>query len=72
MYGHEEKVPVVRLTVVQYAVLLMFLVLAYRLWRLQVMQSDEYTTGGEEPGTQCADSGAAGQNFRSRRPDRRR
>jgi penicillin-binding protein 2 len=48
MYGHEEKVPVVRLTVVQYAVLLMFLVLAYRLWQLQVMQSDEYTMQAEK------------------------
>ena len=48
MYGHEEKVPVVRLTVVQYAVLAMFLVLAYRLWQLQVMQSDEYTLQAEK------------------------
>ena len=43
MFGHEEKVPVARLTAVQYVVLFMFLVLAYGLWRLQVMHSDEYS-----------------------------
>src|ERR1700721_2897936 len=46
--GPEEKVPPLRLTVVQYAVLFMFLLLAYGLWRLQVMHSDEYALLAEK------------------------
>jgi penicillin-binding protein 2 len=42
MFGREEKVSAIRLTAVQYMVLAIFLVLAYGLWRLQVMQSDKY------------------------------
>src|SRR5215813_4366002 len=42
MFGREEKVSAIRLTAVQYIILLIFLVLAYGLWRLQVMQSDKY------------------------------
>src|SRR5712675_2154926 len=42
MFGREEKVSSVRLTAVQYFILAVFLVLAYGLWRLQVMQSDKY------------------------------
>src|SRR5258705_7569713 len=42
MFGREEKVSSVRLTGVQYIILAIFLVLAYGLWRLQVMQSDKY------------------------------
>src|SRR2546426_4025946 len=42
MFGHEEKVSAIRLTAVQYIILAVFLVLAYGLWRLQVMQSDKY------------------------------
>src|SRR5579884_1236288 len=38
--GREEKVPQVRLTAVQYALLGIFLVLVYGLWRLQVSGSD--------------------------------
>jgi len=42
MFGREEKVSAIRLTAVQYIILAVFLVLAYGLWRLQVMQSDKY------------------------------
>src|SRR5882724_2567594 len=42
MFGREEKVSSTRLTAVQYIILAIFLVLAYGLWRLQVMQSDKY------------------------------
>ena len=42
MFGRDEKVSATRLTAVQYLVLAIFLVLAYGLWRLQVMQSDKY------------------------------
>src|SRR5271165_1422442 len=48
MFGREEKVSTFRLTAVQYVVLAIFLVLAYRLWRLQVMQSDEYALLAEK------------------------
>src|SRR6266581_339502 len=43
MFGRDEKVSSVRLTAVQYIILAVFLVLAYGLWRLQVMQSDKYS-----------------------------
>src|SRR3981189_2475653 len=43
MFGREEKVSSTRLTAVQYFILAIFLVLAYGLWRLQVMQSDKYS-----------------------------
>jgi len=43
MFGREEKVSAIRLTAVQYLILAIFLVLAYGLWRLQVMQSDKYS-----------------------------
>jgi penicillin-binding protein 2 len=42
MFGRDEKVSAVRLTAVQYIILVIFLILAYGLWRLQVMQSDFY------------------------------
>jgi penicillin-binding protein 2 len=48
MFGHEEKVSPVRLTAVQYIVLFIFLLLAYGLWRLQVMHSDEYALLAEK------------------------
>jgi len=48
MFGHEEKVSPVRLTAVQYVVLFIFLLLAYGLWRLQVMHSDEYALLAEK------------------------
>src|SRR5437016_8774317 len=46
--GREEKVPLLRLTVVQYGILAMFLLLAYGLWRLQVAGSDKYETMAEK------------------------
>ena len=42
MFGRDEKVSALRLTAVQYIILVVFLILAYGLWRLQVMQSDFY------------------------------
>jgi penicillin-binding protein 2 len=48
MFGREEKVSAVRLTAVQYVVLFIFLLLAYGLWRLQVMQSGKYALLAEQ------------------------
>ena len=48
MFGREEKVSALRLTAVQYVVLFIFLLLAYGLWRLQVMQSDKYSQLAEQ------------------------
>src|SRR6266576_3576656 len=42
MFGRDEKVSAIRLTAVQYIILVIFMILAYGLWRLQVMQSDVY------------------------------
>src|SRR5881398_426875 len=42
MFGHDEKISSIRLTAAQYIILATFLILAYGLWRLQVMQSDFY------------------------------
>src|SRR5229473_436991 len=47
MFGRDEKVSPIRLTAVQYIVLAIFLILAYGLWRLQVVQSDLYATLAE-------------------------
>jgi penicillin-binding protein 2 len=47
MFGRDEKVPGIRLTSAQYIILAIFLVLAYGLWRLQVMQSDYYSLAAE-------------------------
>ena len=48
MFGREEKVSPFRLTAVQYAVLFIFLLLAYGLWRLQVTHSDKYSLLAEQ------------------------
>lgn len=48
MSGREEKIPPVKLTVVQYIILAVFLVLAYGLWSLQVRRNDEYLTRAEQ------------------------
>ncbi len=48
MFGREEKVSALRLTAVQYIVLFIFLLLAYGLWRLQVMQSGKYAQLAEQ------------------------
>jgi len=37
MFGRDEKVSSVRLTAVQYIILVVFLFLAYGLWRLRAM-----------------------------------
>ena len=47
MFGRDEKVSAIRLTAAQYMILAIFLVLAYGLWRLQVMQSDYYSLAAE-------------------------
>ncbi|MGZ4733477.1 MAG: penicillin-binding protein 2 [Terriglobales bacterium] len=48
MFGRDEKVSAIRLTAAQYIILGIFLVLAYGLWRLQVMQSDRYSLAAEK------------------------
>src|SRR4030081_2328810 len=48
MFGRDEKVSAIRLTAAQYIILAIFLVLAYGLWRRQVMQSDLYATLAEK------------------------
>src|SRR5438270_11821160 len=48
MFGRDEKVSGIRLTAAQYMILAIFLVLAYGLWRLQVMQSDYYALAAEK------------------------
>lgn len=48
MFGRDEKVSAIRLTAAQYLILGIFLVLAYGLWRLQVMQSDYYSLAAEK------------------------
>src|SRR5579863_8227319 len=48
MFGRDEKVSAFRLTAVQYIILAIFLVLAYGLWRLQVVQSDWYSALAEK------------------------
>src|SRR5437879_8385272 len=47
MFGRDEKVSALRLTASQYLILGIFLILAYGLWRLQVMQSDYYSLAAE-------------------------
>ena len=48
MSGREEKIPPIKLTVVQYVILVIFLVLSYGLWTLQVRKSDEYLSRAEQ------------------------
>src|SRR5437660_1320457 len=48
MFGRDEKVSSIRLTAVQYIILVIFMILAYGLWRLQVMQSDVYAQLAEK------------------------
>ena len=48
MLGRDDKVSAMRLTAAQYIILGIFLVLAYGLWRLQVMQSDFYSLAAEK------------------------
>jgi len=48
MLGRDEKIPQTKFTAVQYAILAVFLLLAYGLWSLQVRKSDEYVTRSEQ------------------------
>jgi len=48
MLSRDEKLSPVRLTAVQYVILVIFLLLAYGLWELQVSQSDYYSAAAEE------------------------
>ncbi|HZQ95062.1 MAG TPA: penicillin-binding protein 2 [Candidatus Sulfotelmatobacter sp.] len=48
MFGRDEKVSEERLTAAQYIILGIFLILAYGLWRLQVMQADYYSLAAEK------------------------
>jgi penicillin-binding protein 2 len=48
MFGRDEKPSPIRLTAVQYVILVIFLVLAYGLWRLQVSQSEYYSAAAEQ------------------------
>src|ERR1700746_961069 len=48
MFGRDDKVSSIRLTAVQYIILIIFMILAYGLWRLQVMQSDFYAQLAEK------------------------
>src|SRR5271169_2360089 len=48
MFSRDDKVSGIRLTAAQYAILAIFLVLAYGLWRLQVMQSGYYASAAEK------------------------
>ena len=48
MFGRDEKISSGRLTAVQYIILAIFLLLTYGLWRLQVSQSDLYSTLAEK------------------------
>src|SRR5438067_12181419 len=46
-FGKEEKVPTSKLLTVQYAILALFLLLSFGLWRLQVMHADELQARAE-------------------------
>src|SRR5258708_25166266 len=48
MLGRQEKISQVRLSVVQYAALAIFLVLSYGLWSLQIHKSDEYESRAQQ------------------------
>jgi penicillin-binding protein 2 len=48
MFGRDEKVSEIRLTAAQYIILAIFLVLAYGLWKLQVMESGYYASAAEK------------------------
>src|ERR1700678_1531963 len=48
MFSRDDKVSPIRLTAAQYAILAIFLVPAYGLWKLQVMESGYYATAAEK------------------------
>ena len=60
--SRDEKLPTLKLTVVQYGILLMMLVLVGGLWRLQVLGESELEgAGGAESNPQGSGAGAARQ-----------
>jgi hypothetical protein len=48
MFGRDDKVSGIRLTAAQYVILGIFLVLAYGLWKLQVIESGSYASAAEK------------------------
>src|SRR6202046_332562 len=66
MFGRDEKVSAIRLTAAQYAILGILLVLAYGLWRLQVMQSDLYANLAERNRIRNVPILAPGEKVRAR------
>ena len=48
MFGRDDKVSEIRLTAAQYMILGIFLMLAYGLWKLQVMESGYYASAAEK------------------------
>jgi penicillin-binding protein 2 len=48
MFSRDDKVSAIRLTAAQYMILAIFLVLAYGLWKLQVMESGYYASAAEK------------------------
>jgi penicillin-binding protein 2 len=48
MFSRDDKVSEIRLTTAQYIILAIFLVLAYGLWKLQVMESGYYASAAEK------------------------
>src|SRR6202453_3375539 len=50
MFGRDDKVSAMRLTAAQHVILAIFLVLAYGLWKLQVMDSGYYASAGDKTG----------------------
>jgi penicillin-binding protein 2 len=48
MFGREAKITHTKFTVAQYTILVVFLALAYGLWRLQVGRTDEYQVRADQ------------------------
>ncbi len=48
MFGRNEKISSIKFTVVQYMVLVVFLLLSFGLWRLQIANNDEYSVRAEQ------------------------
>jgi penicillin-binding protein 2 len=48
MLGRNEKLPQTKLTAIQYVTLIVFLVLSYGLWSLQIRKSDEYEVRAQQ------------------------
>ncbi|HLY92705.1 MAG TPA: penicillin-binding protein 2 [Candidatus Angelobacter sp.] len=48
MIGRDEKIPSSKFSVIQYVILVIFLVLAYGLWSLQIRKNDVYSVRSEQ------------------------